>query len=355
MSKVTAANLVHDIGTLPFNQQLNYIHEKTSGLFLISNIVFPEGPITIKRWNPAKGESISQASKSTISSDMIWRLANAFEEDQPINVDRVFGASYNTRSVLESLIAYTPQFYFCYPGRIQDIGGNTSVEHGHKHLVWHPSQPHKLGSLTEFKTNVAISEIPSKTVFYDSLAIEALPGQTPMDIALARRHSQIQVALYLIGHQLGYKVYIAANDSGMLYKNQPLISYPGVVKDLDDVPLIKVCDGAANAGRLIDVIWIGDKTISAVFEVEQSTGVTSGLDRMLSFQKLIPPLPTKYVIAAPDDYRSEVASKIHKSAVSSLNAKFFPYSSIEELLYLCQSRKLSGITDAFLECFLDVL
>jgi type II restriction enzyme len=42
---------------------------------------------------------------------MLWRLANAIQEDAPINLDRVLGASYNSRSVIESLLAHTPQFY----------------------------------------------------------------------------------------------------------------------------------------------------------------------------------------------------------------------------------------------------
>ena len=52
---------------------------------------------------------------------MIWRVANAISEGEPINFDRVLGGSYNTRSVLESLLASTPEFYYCYPGRIMDI------------------------------------------------------------------------------------------------------------------------------------------------------------------------------------------------------------------------------------------
>jgi type II restriction enzyme len=69
---------------------------------------------------------------------MIWRLANAIRQNQPINVDRILGASYNTRSVLEALIAHTPQFHFCYPGRIESVNSNEAVKKGHKHLISNP-------------------------------------------------------------------------------------------------------------------------------------------------------------------------------------------------------------------------
>lgn len=108
MQRVTGYNLVSAINQLPRNHDYNYINPKTRGLIQIVRVELPVGPIIIKRCNPDKGESFAAANEVSISTEMIWRIANAFYEGQPINVDRVLGASYNTRSVLESLIAYTP-------------------------------------------------------------------------------------------------------------------------------------------------------------------------------------------------------------------------------------------------------
>ena len=44
----------------------------------------------------------------------IRRVSNAINPGEPFNIDRILGASYNTRSVLETLIALTPEFYYCY-------------------------------------------------------------------------------------------------------------------------------------------------------------------------------------------------------------------------------------------------
>ena len=128
MWRITAANLVSFIHQLPKNRAYNYISPKTKGLIRIIDVALPEGGITFKRWDPSKGMSEKDAKAESISSQLIWRVANAFAENQPINIDRILGASYNTRSVLETLIAHTPQFYFCYPGRIEDIAGSVEIK-----------------------------------------------------------------------------------------------------------------------------------------------------------------------------------------------------------------------------------
>lgn len=187
--KVTAYNLVQAISCLPRNRDYNYVSSRTPGKIRVVDVTLPAGPITIRRWNPNKGESFLTAKDESISSEMIWRLANALSESEPINVDRLFAGSYNTRSVLESLIAHTPEFYFCYPGRIMDKDGVTSIEHGHKHLIWTPNSPHENAVLVQKNVeNMAISEIPAKTIVYDDIIVpdKMLTGG-PLDIDVVRR------------------------------------------------------------------------------------------------------------------------------------------------------------------------
>ena len=62
---------------------------------MIQNVQEPEGPIEFKRYNPNQREVIPNRSES-ISTQMIWRMENSILPDKPINVDRVFGGSYNT-------------------------------------------------------------------------------------------------------------------------------------------------------------------------------------------------------------------------------------------------------------------
>ena len=361
MPTLTASNIVSAIAALPRNVNYNYIvTNRSSGLIHIESVIRPEGPITIKRWKPSRGESILGARAETISSEMIWRVANAFtggQEGTPINIDRVLGASYNTRSVLESLLAHTPEFYYCYPGRIQDIGGHSTIERGHKHLLWLPSQPHEIGILVQKDVEqMAISEIPQRTVVYDNLVLpENLAiGNEQLDINVIRRHTQIQIALYLIGLQLGYRTWIAQNDQGIIYNDEPLISHQGIVSSLSNESIISAFPEAENSARFIDVIWFQNhRFMPAVMEVEHTTGVTSGLTRMQGLQARIPAFHTRYVIVAPDDDRDRVITEINRPQFRSLDARFFPYSSVEELYYICTHRALHGVTQDFLDCYME--
>lgn len=354
MERITGYNLISYINQLPKNQDYNYVNPSTKGLIRILDVNLPDGPIVFKRWNPSKGGTASGAKNETISAEMVWRLANAFAEGQPVNVDRVFGASYNTRSVLESLVAHTPQFYYCYPGRIMDIGGHSTIERGHKHLLWKPNEPHENGVLLEVETDVAVSEIPISSAVYDSLYLPDTLDLNGMDIEVARRHTQIQIALYLIGLQLGFRTWIAQNDKGIKYQNKPLIEQQGIVTSLNNENLVGPYNGAVSAGAFIDCIWFKNgRLMPAVMEVEHTTGVTSGLERMYNFYRHIPPIRTRYVIAAPDEDRELVVREANKDMFCELDTRFFPYSAVEELYTICQRRKLHGVTEEFLDCYME--
>ncbi len=354
MRKLTASNLVNFIAQLDKSVNYNYIHKRNASLIEIIGVDYPEGPVQIKRWNPKKGEKPSQKEIESISSEMIWRAANAFSSQQPMNLDRVLGGSYNTRSVLESLLAHTPQFYVTYPGRVEQKGSHTEIKKGHKHLVWRPEDPHKAGRIKHFETNKTVSEIPFQQAVYESLSIDI--ANRPNDISEdeLRRHAQIQMALFEIGQQLNFQTWIALNDQSIEYKSKKIIEYHGVVKSLSDMKLMKAFDEATKAALMIDCIWFKNgKLMPAVMEIEHSTGVTSGLTRMKNFDDLFIKVPTRYVIVAPDEIRDKVFREGSKLQFQSLRPKYFPYSAVEELLALCQRRKLRGVTEEFLDCYME--
>jgi len=354
--KYTAYNLVRAISQLPRNVNYNYVNPKTKGLIRIENVVLPAGPIQIRRWNPTKSETPGNAKVESISSEMIWRVANAINEGDPINLDRILGGSYNTRSVLEALIALTPDFYSCYPGRIKDIDGHSSIEHGHKHLIWLPNEPHQQGVLVEKQVpNMAISEIPMQSVTYDNLVLpENMTVGGEMDIEVIRRHTQIQIALYLIGLQLGYRTWIAQNDKGIIFREKPLIEQPGIIPTLNNENMISAFPDAEPSARFIDCIWFKNgRYMPAVMEVEHTTGVTSGLTRMKGLQDAAPSLMTRYVIVAPDDDREKVVEEANRPQFLSLDTRYFSYSSVEELYYMCTHRNLHGVEFDFLDCYME--
>jgi len=354
MRKLSASNIAAFINQLDKDIVYHYINPKTKALIRVDGVNLPEGPIKIKRWNPSKGETEQAAKVESISKELIWRVANAFAPNQPLSIDRVLGASYNTRSVLESLLAHTPEFYFCYPGRIEDKGGITAIKHGHKHLLWKPDNPHKAGILEKMDTDIVISEIPTMDAFYESLILPEGIETQEIDINIQRRHAQIQIALYFIGKQLNFRTWIAQNDKGIIYENKKIGEYDGVIASLKDEQLMSAFDEAVQAAMMIDCIWFKNgRLMPAVMEIEHSTGVTSGLSRMKNFKDKFPPFPTRYVIVAPDELRDKVYKEASKPQFADLGTRYFPYSAVEELYALCQKRKIRGVTEEFLDCYME--
>lgn len=351
---VTAEDLVRAINNLPKNRQYHYVNPATRSKLIVDRVELPEGPIFIKRLNPELNQTAESVLPVSMSRDMLWRVANAVRENKPFNVDRILGASYNTRSALEALLAHTPEFYWCKPGRIETLNSTTEVCVGHKHLMWKPSAPHENGVLSEIHTDAVISEIPGEEIVYDDLELSSSLGLTSEALAMERRHAQIQVCLIVIGAHLRYKVWVAQNDRGIKFGDKILAEMDGVLPRLSEGTVIQGWGDAVNAAKLIDCVWFKNgRLMPAVIEIEHTTGVTSGLSRMKNFQDKLPPFPTRYVIAAPDEDRERVSREINKPQFESLDARYFPYSAVEEMYALCTRRKIQGVTEEFLDSYME--
>ncbi len=355
MNKITASNLVSAINQLDKNVSYRYVNPKNNGMIKICSVSEPEGPIKIKRWKPSEGESESNVSEESISTEMIWRIANALNPYQPINLERVLGASYNTRSVFEALIAHTPQFCYCRPQRLESTGGRPVLKAGHKYIIWTPENPHANGKLTEFSTDIVVSEVAVNDAYYGQLTLPDSTRTEGFDLDSLRRHAQIQVALYFIGKQLGFKTWIAQNDRGIIYDGKRIAQYEGVIDSLSNEKVIQSHIEAIKAALHIDCIWFKNgRLVPAVIEVEHSTGVTTGLSRMKNFQdKMVPIEDMRFVIAAPDEDRQKVIQEASKDQFKSLKTRFFPYSAVEELYALCTKRKIRGVNQEFLDSYLE--
>ena len=200
-----------------------------------------------------------------------------------------------------------------------------------------------------------ISELPTTNIVYDGLGIPdalALPG---MDIEVQRRHAQIQIALIKIGQQLGLRTWIAQNDRGITYQEKRLGEMSGVISTLESEKMLQAYSDGVQAAKLIDVLWFRNGTcMPAVMEIEHSTGVTSGLTRMKNFYDRIPRFQdVRWVIVAPDEIRDKVFIEANKPQFHDLDVKFFPYSAVEELYHLCDRRKIAGVSDRFLDSFME--
>lgn len=336
---------------LPKNRIYHYPDQRNTGSIRIIDVTLPEGPIRIKRWKPSEGETEQSKDSVSISTEMLARVAAAMRPGHPINFDRVLGASYNTRSVLEALLLHTPEYYLCYPGRIDAY--SNSVKEGHKHVIWLPDKPHRLGIIETTITDFIIREIQIEAR-YDAMQLPAESVQDDVAIDIARKHARMQIALLFIGAQFGFKSWIAQNDHSIRYQDKRLVEFDFVLNALEDAPYIQGSLDAMRAAKYIDCIWFLNTThIPAVMEIEHSTGVISGLSRMRGLQKVMPAIQTRYVIVAPDELRNSVIEKANLPEHREIQARYFPYSAVEELYQLCQKRKPRGLSQEFLDSYME--
>ena len=345
----TASDICRAIGALDRNRLYGYLNENTHGEIQIVSVREPNGPVVVRRRRIGGPWSANQ----NISSPMIWRVANALNSGIPVNVDRVLGGSYNTRSVLEALLALTPEIYTCMPGRLESLGGTVTIKRGHKHILFDPEHPHPLGVVVsrELGENCVISETPTSETMYDvapTLARRNLPPE------IARRHSQIQVALAEIGRALALRTWLAVEDHGIVHDGRNIMDFPFVVQSLESERAISNFPEAVSVGKHIDCLQFNGG-LPFAFEVEHTTGVTSGLERMLSFHSQAPHLATNFVVVAPDEDRKLVMERSHRWQYREIAPWYLPYSAVEELYAFSRKRKgvIRGVSKHFMFNFME--
>jgi len=143
-------------------------------------------------------------------------------------------------------------------------------------------------------------------------------------------HTEIQGWLRDLGLALGFQVWIASNDGARSYKDGRLAN-----GCLDRLPAALAEAGAADAIRLIHVLWIeqgGD--VAAAFEVEHTTSIYSGIVRMLDLALGIDGAAARnFFPVAPDAREGEVRAQFARPAfsrVAELNLRYLPYSELRD-------------------------
>jgi type II restriction enzyme len=143
-------------------------------------------------------------------------------------------------------------------------------------------------------------------------------------------HSEVQSWLRDLGHALGYRVWIAANDRGRLYNGRPLGE-----GCLDALPATLMAAPGADMVRLIDVLWLNADAdrVAAAFEVEHSTSIYSGVVRMLDLAlgHADPHAEGGLFLVAPDKREAEVRAQLARPAfarIADLRIGWLPYGEL---------------------------
>ena len=153
--------------------------------------------------------------------------------------------------------------------------------------------------------------------------------QRESDAAADVTHTRVQGWLRDLGHALGFDVWVAANDRGRPYLEGKLGD-----KCLAQLPSPVSEAPGADSVRLIDVLWLtrDGGTVAAVFEVEATTAIYSGIVRLLDLALGATASIHGLFIVAPDDRESEVRAQLSRPAfrgAKSLRLRYLPYGELE--------------------------
>ena len=56
---------------------------------------------------------------------------------------------------------------------------------------------------------------------------------------------------------------------------------------------------------------------------------------------------------ALDEDRDHVVQEANKEMFKELDTRYFPYSAVEELFAIFQKRHIHGVTEEFLDCYME--
>jgi type II restriction enzyme len=350
MKQLTASDLVNQIALLEIGQSYKYVSGRSA--LRIVEITKPEGPIIFENVE-ADGSS---GRSGSISREQLARMAYycSTRPNYPLHVDRIFSAGGNTRSAFETLLAYTPHFFICYPKRVDIYTGEVLTNL--KHFMWCPDKEHPLGAWRTTEYEELVSEALDLGVEFGRITItEADLGTEFENIEAKTTHTQMQIALIEIGNALNFQTWIARNDRSIQVRDTTLGNLEGVIQSLEDVGIFFRRDMKEKAA-LIDSIWFAEdgSRIPAVLEIEHSTGVTSGLTRMSKLRETLGDITPTYTVVAPDQLRNKVVKEANDRLFRALKVRFMPYSTVRELYGLVKRYPLSGIVDTqFVRAFME--
>jgi len=150
-------------------------------------------------------------------------------------------------------------------------------------------------------------------------------------IAFARQmtHSQVQTLLGAIGARKGHEIWIPPNDRSKLdWILSSRFDLHGVLPQLSST-----VDAILSE---VDVIWLrkGSSDFAALFEIEHSTPVYSGLLRFNDFHLVTPTMKPRFSVVSNDTRRSLFARQVNRPTftVSGLSdiCTFLEYENVYE-------------------------
>lgn len=155
-------------------------------------------------------------------------------------------------------------------------------------------------------------------------AVENAESATP-----TLNHSQVQTLLGAIGASKGFQIWIPQNDRASL--DWGFVSRFEIANALP-----RGYASVRSIAEHVDVIWLsrGSGELAALYEVEHSTTIYSGLLRFNDIHLIAPSLQPRFSIVAEDIRRGRFARQLHRPT--------FQASGLHELCSFLEYREVFG-------------
>lgn len=166
---------------------------------------------------------------------------------------------------------------------------------------------------------------------------KTIPVTAPEAVTNIETHEAAEAVLLKLGNLLGFDTYTP--DSSKIFNGQKL----GDIATLEELPFFtseKIMESVQN----IDVVWMKEEWPEYFFEVEHTTGVTSGLLRIYQAEKV----SANFFIVGPADVLKKYQREAEKAPFHRIKSKyrFRSYDELREMFSV--ATRYREVSDHFL-------
>ena len=146
-------------------------------------------------------------------------------------------------------------------------------------------------------------------------------------------HTQIQLILAQIGHEMGFDIHIPMNDRNKSFQNFRISEKVPLIEELN----LGLIPSMIKVIKNIDVLWIDDDAVVGAFEIESTTSIYSGILRMSDLLSLQPNFEIDCYLVAPDSRENEVFAQVNRPTFVKMknpfreSCRFIPFSRLISL------------------------
>ncbi|SNB45362.1 hypothetical protein [Geobacter sp. DSM 9736] len=206
-----------------------------------------------------------------------------------------------------------------------------------------PALSKDLGAMSGLLFDVGVGKIALQGNFKIALEFD----RAKLEKALNKRHDEVrreqeeenshlemQFMLTKMGRNLGYDVWVAANDRTRSLRGVNLQSFT-----LSELPPLKMPADVLKTVSLIDVIWINreNRQIECAFEIEKSTSIYSGMLRLLDLASSLGDKKYNFFLVAPDNREKEILAQLQRPAFRNIGNVAFRYLLFSDISCNCEA------------------